>query len=124
MKAPPKPPDERRTPAAADQTFSPPGQRGARDGTVVEIESYEDGKGDGCWKSLTNSAPSVWGDSFPTDGAAFAEALKTKHRWQCGLMETLPAHEALRTATSRTLLNAQRLCALFVPLIPNGQIVV
>jgi uncharacterized protein len=57
---------------------SPLSQRVTRDGTTVEIEIYDDGKGgwlleivDEFWNST------VWDDSFPTDSAALQEALRT-----------------------------------------------
>jgi uncharacterized protein len=58
--------------------LSPLSQRVARDETMVEIEIYEDGKGGWLLEVVDEFGNStVWDESFPTDGAALAEALKT-----------------------------------------------
>ena len=56
---------------------SPLSQRVARDGTAVEIEIYDDGK-DGWLLEVVDEfgTSTVWDESFATDSAALAEALK------------------------------------------------
>ena len=57
---------------------SPLSQRVARDGIVVEIEIYDDGKGGWLLEVVDEFGTStVWDGSFATDSAALAEALKT-----------------------------------------------
>ncbi|MBW4040355.1 MAG: hypothetical protein HIU91_16155 [Acidobacteria bacterium] len=62
----------------ASPVYSPLCQRIVRDGTEVDIQIYKDDAGgwlleivDQSWNSTT------WDDSFATDKAALAEALKT-----------------------------------------------
>ena len=53
-------------------------QRVARDGTAVDIEIYGDGEGGWLLEVVDEFGNStVWNQSFPTDQAALAEALKT-----------------------------------------------
>ena len=65
------------TDAVDSLVYSPLCQRITRDGTEVDIQIYNDDKGgwlleivDEFWNST------VWDDSFATDSAALAEALK------------------------------------------------
>jgi len=60
---------------------SPLSQRVARDGTMVEIQIYEDGK-DGWLLEIVDEFgnSTVWNESFLTDQAALTEALKTIER--------------------------------------------
>ena len=64
--------------AEASPVYSPLCQRIVRDGTELDVQIYKDDKGgwllevvDEFWNSTT------WDDSFATDEAALAEALKT-----------------------------------------------
>ena len=66
------------TDADASPVYSPLCQRIVREGTELDVQIYKDGKGgwllevvDEFWNSTT------WDDSFATDEAALAEALKT-----------------------------------------------
>ena len=60
---------------------SPLSQRLSRDGTTVEIQIYEDGKGGWLLEVVDEFGNStVWNESFLTDQAALTEALKTIER--------------------------------------------
>jgi uncharacterized protein len=53
----------------------------SRDGTIVEIQIYEDGKGGWLLEIVDEFGNStVWDESFLTDQAALTEALKTIER--------------------------------------------
>ena len=64
--------------AERDPIFSSLSQRVVRDGTAVEIQIYDDGKGGWLLEVVDEFGSStVWDDPFPTDSAALAEALNT-----------------------------------------------
>jgi uncharacterized protein len=64
--------------AELNLVHSPLSQPVTRDGTAVEIEIYDDGKGGWLLEVVDEFGNStVWDDSFPSDSAALAEALNT-----------------------------------------------
>jgi hypothetical protein len=64
--------------AERDPVFSSLSQRVVRDGTAVDIEIYDDGKGGWLLEVVDEFGNStVWDHSFCSDGAAFGDALTT-----------------------------------------------